>query len=273
MGQGDGMEIVCIGAGNLATRLCVALQQCGHRVVQVFSRTEECAAALAAQLGCEPVCRLEDVTPEAPLYILSVRDQVLEEVAHGLYASLLRRVAPGGSNVGAGALFVHTAGSMPLDVLPMLRRGVFYPMQTFSKQREVPFAGLPVFIESPTDAAVLRTLAASMGCGVYEMDSASRRYLHLAAVFACNFSNHIGRCRCNQYNIRLFGQCYVFHTILKITIKGINQALVPGQCFEGNGIDKVGSIFCHQHCNVSMHFFQHTCQICYFVCSNTAGYC
>ena len=125
MGQGDGMEIVCIGAGNLATRLCVALQQCGHRVVQVFSRTEECAAALAAQLGCEPVCRLEDVTPEAPLYILSVRDQVLEEVAHGLYASLLRRVAPGRSNVGAGALFVHTAGSMPLDVLPMLRRGVF----------------------------------------------------------------------------------------------------------------------------------------------------
>ena len=191
MGQGDGMEIVCIGAGNLATRLCVALQQCGHRVVQVFSRTEECAAALAAQLGCEPVCRLEDVTPEAPLYILSVRDQVLEEVAHGLYASLLRRVAPGGSNVGAGALFVHTAGSMPLDVLPMLRRGVFYPMQTFSKQREVPFAGLPVFIESPTDAAVLRTLAESMGCGVYEMDSASRRYLHLAAVFACNFSNHM----------------------------------------------------------------------------------
>ena len=191
MGQGDGMEIVCIGAGNLATRLCVALQQCGHRVVQVFSRTEECAAALAAQLGCEPVCRLEDVTPEAPLYILSVRDQVLEEVAHGLYASLLRRVAPGRSNVGAGALFVHTAGSMPLDVLPMLRRGVFYPMQTFSKQREVPFAGLPVFIESPTDAAVLRTLAESMGCGVYEMDSASRRYLHLAAVFACNFSNHM----------------------------------------------------------------------------------
>ena len=80
---------------------------------------------------------------------------------------------------------------MPLDVLPMLRRGVFYPMQTFSKQREVPFAGLPVFIESPTDAAVLRTLAESMGCGVYEMDSASRRYLHLAAVFACNFSNHM----------------------------------------------------------------------------------
>ncbi len=191
MGQGDGMEIVSIGAGNLATQLCLALQKSGHRVVQVFSRTEESAAALAGRLGCEPISRLEDVTSEASLYILSVRDQVLEEVACRLYDSLRRKVAPGCSRVGAGALFVHTAGSMPLDVLPMLRRGVFYPMQTFSKQREMPFTGLPVFIESPSDAGLLRGLAESMGANVYEMDSDSRRYLHVAAVFACNFSNHM----------------------------------------------------------------------------------
>jgi predicted short-subunit dehydrogenase-like oxidoreductase (DUF2520 family) len=87
-------------------------------------------------------------------------------------------------------LFVHTAGSMPMSLFEGYtnRFGVFYPMQTFSKERLVSFANIPVFIEG--DNAVLRPLAKSITHSVYELSSADRKYLHLSAVFACNFVNH-----------------------------------------------------------------------------------
>lgn len=191
MGQGDGMEVVCIGAGNVATHLCLALQQAGHHVAQVYSRTEESAAALGRRLGCAWTVSLQEVTAGGELYVLCVRDQVLADVAQRLYASLQRRAVPGRTDTGARALFVHTAGSMPMDVLPMLRRGVFYPMQTFSRQREVSFRGMPVFVESLSDLALLRRLAADLGAEAHEMDSRRRKYLHVAAVLACNFTNHL----------------------------------------------------------------------------------
>ena len=87
-------------------------------------------------------------------------------------------------------MFLHTAGSMPLTVFSGYTQhgGVLYPMQTFSKERLVSFANIPVFIEG--DNAVLRPLAESITHSVYELSSADRKYLHLSAVFACNFVNH-----------------------------------------------------------------------------------
>ena len=140
-----------MGAGNLATHLSQALQQASHRVLQVFSRTEESASALADVLDCPFTTEVTEVLPAAEVYFFCVSDAVLQDLASRLYAHLRKVALVGSPCRGAGALFLHTAGSMPLDVLPTLRRGVFYPMQTFSKSRPVDFRQVPIFLESQTD--------------------------------------------------------------------------------------------------------------------------
>lgn len=174
------MRVVLIGAGNLATNLGKALFSAGHEVVQVYSRTEVSASALAVVLKCGYTTDVAAVEKEADVFILSVKDSALPSVAHSL------------AEGRKGQLFVHTAGSMPMDVLPTARRGVFYPMQTFSKNKEVDFSVIPCFIEAKEegDSQLLKKLALSISDTVYELDSEHRKYLHLAAVFCCNFANH-----------------------------------------------------------------------------------
>jgi predicted short-subunit dehydrogenase-like oxidoreductase (DUF2520 family) len=154
------MRVVLIGRGRLATNLLPALQQAGHEVSSINSRT------------------LENLPEEADVFIIAVKDSALQEV--------ISRSTKGREQ----QLFVHTAGSMPMSLFEGYtnRFGVFYPMQTFSKERLVSFADIPVFIEG--DNAVLRPLAESITHSVYELSSADRKYLHLSAVFACNFVNH-----------------------------------------------------------------------------------
>ena len=154
------MKVVLIGRGRLATNLLAALQQAGHEVVSINSRT------------------LEGLPLEADAFIVAVKDSALEEV--------IRRATKGREQ----QLFLHTAGSMPMSLLEghTSRYGVFYPMQTFSKERLVDFAEIPVFIEGADPA--IRPLAESISRRVYELSTEARKYLHLSAVFACNFVNH-----------------------------------------------------------------------------------
>ncbi len=158
------MTIVLIGRGRLATNLLPALQQAGHQVVSVNSRT------------------LEALPPVADLFIISVKDAALTTV--------IAQATKGRE----GQLFVHTAGSMPMSLFQGHCRhyGVFYPMQTFSKQRLVDFRSLSLFVEGSDAASLsaLTALAESLSRHVYQLSSADRKYLHLAAVFACNFANH-----------------------------------------------------------------------------------
>lgn len=159
------MKIVLIGRGRLATNLLPALQRAGHDVMSIDSRT------------------LESLPMEADVFVVSVKDSALQEV--------VGQAVKGRE----GQLFVHTAGSMPMTLLQEQgagRCGVFYPMQTFSKERLVDFGEIALFIEA-SDADSLQTLnvlAASLTTHVYQLMSDDRRYLHLAAVFACNFANH-----------------------------------------------------------------------------------
>ncbi len=173
-------RIVLVGAGNLATNLGHALMQSGHTVAQVYSRTEESATALADRLHCAATTAIDGIFADADLYIVSIKDSALAEIAVTLTA------------VNPDALWVHTAGSMPMDTLPCRRRGVFYPMQTFSKQTIVEFRNIPIFLESSDadDMPLLRVLAENTSDSVYELDSDTRKHLHLAAVFCCNFANH-----------------------------------------------------------------------------------
>ena len=173
------MRVALIGAGNLATNLGKALFRAGHEVLQVWSRTEASASALAEVLHCAGTTELKEVVRSADVFVISVKDSALPSLAASLQEGR------------EGQLFVHTAGSMPMDTLPFNRRGVLYPMQTFSKNKEVDFSVIPCFIEASNknDADLLLQLSRTISDTVCELDSENRKYLHLAAVFCCNFAN------------------------------------------------------------------------------------
>ena len=152
------MKIVLIGAGNLATHLGKALHAAGHDMLQVFSRTMQSAETLASLLDAEPLTDIAQVRDDADVYIFSVKDSALVQ----LVAQLCRHEADGlGEDGAVNALrkakkgehervFLHTAGSMPMSVFKGMAQhyGVLYPMQTFSKQREVDFSIIPCFVEA-----------------------------------------------------------------------------------------------------------------------------
>lgn len=175
------MKIVLIGAGNLATHLGKALHAAGHDMVQVFSRTMQSAETLASLLDAEPLTDMAQVRDDADVYIFSVKDSALEQLISQLCG-------------GEKKVFLHTAGSMPMSVFreKALHYGVLYPMQAFSKQREVDFSIIPCFIEANDEFALkqIEGLAGQISHRVYQLSSEDRKYLHLSAVFACNFANH-----------------------------------------------------------------------------------
>lgn len=140
-------RIVFIGAGNLATHLSMALQQAGYDVAQVYSRTEDSAQRLAGKLKCGMTTRIEELYNDADIYIFSVSDSALEKLIDKVPRC-------------EEALYLHTAGSIPMSVFSgkCRRYGVLYPLQTFSKNRDVQFDEIPVFIEgsSPETTVTLQ---------------------------------------------------------------------------------------------------------------------
>ena len=119
------------------------------------------------------------IPQDADLYIIAVSDRSIPSVAEELK--------------DVEGFVVHTAGSVPMDVLSQGRRGVLYPLQTISKTRQLPASKVPFYIEASQekDLELLRELAESMGSKATVMTSEKRRYLHLAAVFCCNFVNRL----------------------------------------------------------------------------------
>ncbi len=177
-------RIGLLGAGRVASLLGPALAAAGHQVVFVWSRTAAAAEALAAQLpGALAFTVLPTPLPPADVYLLAVPDAAVAPL-------LARTVWP------AGALVAHLAGALPLAVftgVPTVRGGVFYPLQTFSPGRAIAWPTVPLCIEA-TDAtaeATLLELAGSLSRHVRRLASAPRLKLHVAAVFANNFTNHL----------------------------------------------------------------------------------
>lgn len=176
-------SVVFIGAGNLATNLAKALYRKGFRIEQIYSRTQESAQSLAQLVEADYTTELSAVVEDAQLYIVSLKDAAFVQLLPGLVAGKEK------------SLWAHTAGSIPMNIWAEQaeRYGVFYPMQTFSKQREVDFREIPVFIESNSEAdtQLLKDIASTLSEKVYEATSEQRKSLHLAAVFTCNFTNHM----------------------------------------------------------------------------------
>ena len=174
-------DVVVIGSGNVAESLARALAESGVHLVQLWARNGARAAEIAAMAGCGWADRPEELAP-ADHYLLAVSDRAVAEVAGAL-------------PFPEGAAVAHTAGSVPLEALPakLVRRAVFYPLQTFTRGRRVDWSEVPIFIEASTPALQdeLESFAGRLSRRVLRADSALRARLHLAAVFVCNFVNHM----------------------------------------------------------------------------------
>lgn len=175
------MKIVLLGSGNMATRLAIAFKAAGHHVAQIWSRNMPAASELAAKVGAEAVASMNELNQDATVYILAVSDDAISAVASTFPFK--------------ERLLVHTSGATSLDQIRPFSNctGVFYPLQTLSKQKSVDFLDIPVGIEG-SDAEVsdiLLKLAATISEKATLIDSGQRMVLHVAAVFACNFTNHL----------------------------------------------------------------------------------
>lgn len=210
-------NVVILGSGNLATQLSLALLHSGINILQVYSPNLSHAEALASRLGCAAVCTLDSVVSEADAFIVAIKDDVVSDFIHTLREGREHQ------------LIIHTAGSIPLVMQPVADgvqsensvnspagchscnseashssrlsektyypSAVLYPMQTFSKLRDVNFKEIPCFIEATDSVSleVVRSLATQISERVIELSSPKRRQLHLAAVFANNLTNHCYR--------------------------------------------------------------------------------
>ncbi len=176
-------SVVFIGAGNLATHLAYALYENGYEIKQVFSRTIESAMELAVTVNAEYINSIERITDQADLYITALTDEALIQLIPQLTQNREQ------------CLWVHTAGSISMDIWKEYcsHYGVLYPLQTFSKKKAIDFHQIPLFIEgvSKKDTEHLLVLAKKISDQVYQVTSEQRKCLHLAAVFACNFTNYM----------------------------------------------------------------------------------
>lgn len=163
----DKKNVAIIGRGNVGTHLARALGG-KVRVTVVNPHT------------------LAELTGHEDIILISVSDAALPEVAANLASHINAKNKP---------IVAHTSGTTPMDVLSKIGvpYGVFYPMQTFSKDVELNYAEIPMFIEG-SDAEVtdvLMKLAGLFSDHVHYADSEKRRKLHVGSVFACNFANHL----------------------------------------------------------------------------------
>ena len=175
------MRISFIGSGRLASQLAIALAK-RHTIQLIYSRDLSKAQTLAEQVQAHASNDYTDLQAACDLIIIAVSDRAIAEVIAAVHAH-----AP-------ETLIVHTSGSTAMQVLTDIhpRAGVLYPLQTFSFERSTDWTQTPLLLEAAneTDLQVLQSVASELSPRVYHYDSAQRLSLHLAAVFACNFSNY-----------------------------------------------------------------------------------
>jgi predicted short-subunit dehydrogenase-like oxidoreductase (DUF2520 family) len=175
------MRIVLLGTGNLATRLGLSLLAKNGAVVQVYGRNTARATTLAHLLGCPWTTDKSKILLDADLYLLAVTEEGIPELLQD--APIRHR------------LLVHTSGSVAMDVLAPFTDdyGVFYPLQTLSAQKALDFSQVPICVEANNSDNLqkITLLAQMISEQVVNLNSVQRREFHLAAVFVCNFVNHL----------------------------------------------------------------------------------
>jgi predicted short-subunit dehydrogenase-like oxidoreductase (DUF2520 family) len=174
-------NIILIGAGNVATQLGLALSDAGYKISQVYSKTKSSSSVLAKKLKTESITDLKKLAQDASIYIIAVKDDAIRDVAAQLKLG--------------NKIVVHTSGSVSINALKKVSTnyGVIYPLQTFTKGKSLNFKNVPLCIEgsNKSTSTTLQYFAKSVSSNVQQVDSDQRKVIHLAAVFACNFSNHM----------------------------------------------------------------------------------
>lgn len=157
-------RVAVVGSGNVATHLIKSLSE----PIEGFLYVGQYARRLSGEI------------PVADIYIIAVSDDAIAEVSRLLPIS---------------ALVLHTSGSKPIETIDarISRRGVLYPLQTFSSDVDIDMKLVPFFVEcsSIDDMAIVVALASALGGTVTHANSAKRKMIHIAAVFSCNFTNHM----------------------------------------------------------------------------------
>ena len=172
------IKVSIIGSGNVAQHLIQAFQLNSQiELVQVVARDIKKVAHL---LDSNRITSDYTQLQEADLYIIAVSDDAIAEVSSALPFK--------------NRLIAHTSGTVALDGLNSKnRRAVFYPLQTFSKDKPIDFKSVPICLEAEneTDVQILKQLAHYISNTVYEINSEQRKALHVAAVFVNNFVNYL----------------------------------------------------------------------------------
>lgn len=179
-------KVAILGTGNVAWHLAPALEDAGHTVTEIYGRNFHQLSTLAKRLYTAEVKQdLDFSDSEAEIFILAVNDDAISVLADEV-------ILPEES------ILVHTSGAVSLDILGYSSAsytGIFYPLQTFTKEREIDFSEVPFLLESEDQETLqkLKKLAKSLSPLQYVIKSKDRMALHVAAVFASNFSNHMLR--------------------------------------------------------------------------------
>ena len=171
-------KVTILGGGNVAYHLAQGLSKSSeYTLVQLYNRSP--LSAHFSSIPTEKIMLLEDLLP-ADIYIISVKDEAISSLSLDLPFE--------------GRLVVHTSGSVPLGALSdRQRRGVFYPLQSFSKEQTIDFSKVPFCLETEykEDFPLLEGLARVFSPKYYAINSLQRQYLHIAAIFLNNFTNHL----------------------------------------------------------------------------------
>jgi predicted short-subunit dehydrogenase-like oxidoreductase (DUF2520 family) len=175
------MNIVCIGSGNVGWHLASHLAEADFTIQQIVSKTADHARKLGQLVNATFTTNISEIVPNADLYLYAVPDNQLPDIiAH---------------NPVKTGIHCHTAGSLSMNLFAgqVENYGVFYPLQTFTKQKQIDFQNIPILLEAsnkPTLEA-LHKLASHLSSQILFTNFEQREKLHLAAVFACNFSNSL----------------------------------------------------------------------------------
>ena len=174
------MKITIIGSGNVATHISLAFKKIGVKTNQIYSRNYSNAQKLAKIIDAKAISHLTDINDSSDIYFVAVSDKAIFEVAE---------MMPKLSGIVA-----HTAGCVPISILSKFSSyGSFYPYQTFTNGREIDFAKINLFVEGNNHKTEKKMfeIASKISCHVEIANIQKRTTLHLAAVFGCNFTNHL----------------------------------------------------------------------------------
>jgi predicted short-subunit dehydrogenase-like oxidoreductase (DUF2520 family) len=213
-----------IGSGNLAWHLAPALDNLGFVVKEVFSARPKNAAALTERLyQAEVKTSLDFSDSPSDIFFIAVSDEAIGDIAKEI-------ILP------ENATLVHTSGSQPLSLLQFSAAehfGVFYPLQTFTKTRSIDFKNIPVFIEASDGDAEKKLIgiAKQLTTKYKKISSDERMALHVAAVFASNFPNHMLRIA----KMLMEEKGLNFEWLKPVILETINKALSLGPEYSQTG--------------------------------------